>query len=43
MSSRQEKHNLKLKQSKFEFFMSEVKYLRHIVSENGIKTDPHKI
>ena len=29
---RREKHNLKLKQSKFEFFMSEVKYLGHIVS-----------
>lgn len=38
-----EKHNLKLKPSKCEFFMSEVKYLGHIVSEEGVKTDPDKI
>lgn len=36
------KHNLKLKPSKCEFFMTEVKYLGHIVSEHGIKTDPEK-
>ena len=38
-----EKHNLKLKPSKCEFFMREVKYLGHIVSEEGIQTDPDKI
>ena len=38
-----EKHNLKLKPSKREFFMREVKYLGHIVSEEGIRTDPEKI
>ena len=38
-----EKHNLKLKPSKCEFFMREVKYLGHIVSEEGIRTDPDKI
>ena len=38
-----EHHNLKLKPSKCEFFMSEVKYLGHIVSDHGIKTDPDKI
>ena len=36
-------HNLKLKASKCEFFMSEVTYLGHVVSEEGIKTDPDKI
>ena len=40
--SKLEKHNLKLKPSKCEFFMREVKYLGHIVSENGIQTDPEK-
>ena len=37
-----EKHNLKLKPSKCEFFMREVKYLGHVVSEDGIRTDPDK-
>ena len=41
--ARLEKHNLKLKPSKCEFFKSEVKYLGHIVSEKGIQTDPEKI
>ena len=36
-------HGLKLKPSKCEFFKSEIKYLGHIVSENGIATDPEKI
>lgn len=36
-------HNLKLKASKCEFFKSQVTYLGHIVSEDGIKTDPDKI
>ena len=34
---------LKLKPSKCEFFKSEVKYLGHIVSSDGVKTDPDKI
>ena len=34
---------LRLKPSKCEFFKSQVTYLGHIVSKNGIKTDPKKI
>lgn len=37
------KYNLKLKASKCEFFQSQVTYLGHVVSEEGIKTDPEKI
>lgn len=36
-------NNLKLKGSKCEFFKHEVTYLGHIVSEDGIRTDPSKI
>ena len=36
-------YNLKLKASKCEFFKPEVTYLGHVVSEDGIKTDPEKI
>ncbi|MCG8034498.1 MAG: DDE-type integrase/transposase/recombinase, partial [Candidatus Thiodiazotropha taylori] len=36
-------YNLKLKASKCEFFRKEVTYLGHVVSEEGIKTDPEKI
>ena len=36
-------YNLKLKASKCEFFKKEVIYLGHVVSEEGIKTDPEKI
>ena len=36
-------YNLKLKPSKCEFFKTRVTYLGHIVSENGIETDPEKI
>ena len=35
-------HNLKLKASKCEFMKSRVTYLGHVVSENGIETDPDK-
>ena len=38
-----DQHNLKLKASKCDFFKSQVTYLRHVVSEDGIKTDPEKI
>ena len=41
--SRLKKHNLKLKPSKCELFMKEVKYLSHNVSENGVQTDPEKV
>ena len=37
------KAGLKLKASKCEFFKSEITYLGHIVSNNGIATDPKKI
>ena len=35
--------DLRLKPSKCEFFKSQVKYLGHIVSKDGIETDPKKI
>ena len=41
--SRLYEHGLKLKPSKCEFFKSSVKYLGHVVSENGVETDPDKI
>ena len=34
---------LKLKPSKCDFFKKEIKYLRHVVSEQGVSTDPDKI
>ena len=34
---------LRLKPSKYEFFKSQVTYLGHIVSKNGIETDPKNI
>ena len=37
------KANLKLNPKKCSFFSREVKYLGHVVSENGIATDPEKI
>ena len=40
--SRLQEHNLKLKASKCEFMMSQVTYLGHIVSQEGIQTDPEK-
>ena len=36
-------HNLKLKSAKCKFFSSEVTYLGHVVTEDGIKTDPEKL
>ena len=36
-------YNLKLKASKCEFFRTQVTYLGHVVSEDGIKTDPEKL
>ena len=41
--SRLEQHNLKLNGSKCEFFKNRVVYLGHVVSEEGIHTDPSKI
>ena len=41
--SRLYEHGLKSKPSKCEFFKSSVKYLGHVVSENGVETDPDKI
>ncbi|XP_060586006.1 uncharacterized protein LOC132741766 [Ruditapes philippinarum] len=35
-------HGLKLKGSKCEFFKTSVSYLGHVISENGISTDPEK-
>ena len=40
--SRLQEHNLKLKPSKCEFLKSEITYLGHIVSQEGIRTDPEK-
>ena len=36
-------NNLKLKSAKCKFFSSEVTYLGHVVSEDGIKTNPEKL
>ncbi|CAC5413583.1 unnamed protein product [Mytilus coruscus] len=36
------KHGLKLKTSKCHFFKTEVKYLGHVISLEGIRTDPNK-
>ena len=41
--SRLEQHNLKLNGSKCEFFNNRVVYLGHVVSEEGMHTDPSKI
>ena len=41
--SRLKQQGLKLKPSKCEFFKTSVKYLGHVVSENGVQNDPDKI
>ena len=38
-----ERHGLKLKGSKCEFFKTQVQYLSHIISDKGVQTDPDKI
>ena len=40
---RLQEHNLKLKPSKCKLFRSKITYLGHVVSEEGIHTDPKKI
>ena len=40
---RLQKENLKVKLSKCCFFQKQVKYLGHVVSEDGVATDPDKI
>ena len=40
--SRLHTHNLKLKASKCQFLKSSITYLGHVVSEDGIHTDPEK-
>ncbi len=41
--SRLQQHSLKLKGSKCEFFKDRVQYLGHIVSAEGVETDPEKV
>lgn len=41
--ARLEKQNLKVKLSKCQFFQSQVSYLGHVVSAEGVATDPLKI
>lgn len=41
--TRLEQCNLKLKGSKCEFFCTKVQYLGHVVSANGVETDPDKV
>lgn len=38
-----QQNNLKLKFKNFYFFQKEVKYLGHIISSQGVSTDPEKI
>lgn len=41
--SRLKQHGLKLKPSKCEFFKTSVSYLGHVVSQDGVETDPDKL
>lgn len=41
--TRLQKENLKVKLSKRCFFQQQVKYLGHVVSTDGVATDPDKI
>lgn len=41
--SRLREYGLKLSPEKCKFFQTSVKYLGHIVSENGVETDPEKV
>lgn len=43
MLSRLQEYGLKLSPQKCKFFQTSVKYLGHIVSENGVETDPEKV
>ena len=36
-------HHLYAKFSKYEFLMTKIHFLRHIVSHEGIQVDPHKV
>ena len=40
---RLKEYNLKLKPSKCHFLKDQIKYLGHVVSQNGIHTDPDKV
>jgi hypothetical protein len=40
---RLQEHDLKAKPSKCEFFMSDIKFLGHIVGSSGVQVDPSKI
>lgn len=37
------KHSLYAKRSKFQFGQSQIEYLGHIISRNGMSTDPSKV
>ena len=41
--SRHQQHGLKLKPSKCEIFKTSVRYLGHVVSQDGVETDPEKL
>lgn len=36
-------YGLKLSREKCKFFQTSVRYLGHVVSENGVETDPEKV
>ena len=41
--SRLQQHGLKLKPSKCDFFKTSVRYRGHVVSQDGVETDPDKL